>query len=99
MITCLLCSTPAVADGLCIADGARKWAADLWLAKPSIAWVWTYQARNGHYPALDNERNEALVEFTSPQDARDFLDRLDKAQEERKAAPCSLGCVSHEEER
>lgn len=37
MTTCLLCTSEAVADGLCVEDGARLWAAPILIALALLA--------------------------------------------------------------
>jgi hypothetical protein len=104
--TCLLCPAPAVADGLCVDDGARLWAATWWTVRPAKARLMVagaqYYTTHGsgigipiETLQLVEQRMAALRDLSTPALARDFLDRLSKAQEERKAALCSRGCVSH----
>jgi hypothetical protein len=91
MTTCLLCPAPAVADGLCVEDGARLWAAHGRIA--------------GQLGALavatwNEERVMALIDIQTAEDARAFLDRHEAAKAARAAAPlCTRGCKSHQEER
>jgi hypothetical protein len=98
--TCLLCSAPAVADGLCVDDGARLWAAQRWEAMPNATAHAVHLLRRGHRPSTGGaeQRIAATLELATPESARDFLDRLAKAQEERKVALCECGCVSHDEQ-
>jgi hypothetical protein len=94
MTPCLLCSSPAVADGLCVDDGARLWAAERRIdgATEHPCKVPTFD--------LWRARNLALFELPTPEAARAFLDKLEAARKARRAAPlCSRGCTSHEEER
>lgn len=83
-ITCLLCPSPAVAEGLCVEDGARLWAAKVnqllieasLLPKPE-----------------QNARALALRELNTKDKATAFLARLDAARAERDAKTCGReGC-------
>lgn len=77
---CLLCAAPAVADGLCVNDGARKWAAELWEREPLRA---SLRAARANETVLYTERLDALRYVCSAAAARAFLDHLAAKQEER----------------
>lgn len=82
MTPCLLCPSPAVADGLCVQHGARKWAADGRLRKPAMADLIVDLADAGMTPKPGAEpRIAAVRELSTPDAARAFLDRLDAARE------------------
>lgn len=88
MTACLLCPSPAVADGLCVDDGAKKWAADVRLAPVASVsrrylLLWAGGAALGH----DAERERALRELSTPESARAFLGRLDAARKDRESLP------------
>lgn len=86
-VTCLLCPSPAVADGLCVEDGAKLWAADLWLAKPDAA---RFAVRVSALPmeaGAPLPRTAALRMLTTKEAARAFLDKLEAARKAREAAP------------
>lgn len=102
MTTCLLCTSNAVADGLCVEDGARLWAANVVIADPSIARkmygakVVSHGPRTGEWQA----RFDALGEIDTPAKATAFLARLDAARAERDAKTCGRpGCRKCLEER
>ena len=83
---CLLCAAPAVADGLCVPDGARKWAAELTLRDYEAAACWrpVDESVFARADALDELFNTAgLCEQSAHALARAFLDRLAVPQEER----------------
>lgn len=82
MTTCLLCPSQAVADGLCVADGARLWAAKLWESDPLLALAGALDRR----PWQNEERRRALRELDTQEEATVFLARLDAARAERKRA-------------
>jgi hypothetical protein len=96
MVTCLLCPSPVVADGLCVDDGARKWAAELCARDPG-----RYEMRRAR--ALDSTEVSprlSALRLLGPAAASAFLGRLEAARKARAAAPlCPDGCMSHEEER
>jgi hypothetical protein len=87
-MTCLLCLSPAVADGLCVPCGARLWAAELW--RDDYAEALDLQATiiaAGVVPPRHIERAKALVEHVPTRRAAEiFLGRLDAARAERKRA-------------
>lgn len=77
MTTCLLCPSPAVSDGLWVADGARLWAARMQQLLIECA------SLSGE---LQQERAKALREM-APTGAPDaFLSRFDAARAEQKRA-------------
>jgi hypothetical protein len=97
--TCLLCPSPAVADGLCVEDGARLWAALSWQRTPEATMA---AVRMMPDSMLEGARGAALHDVPTPAAARTFLDKYEAAKAARAAAPlCSRGCKSHdgEEER
>lgn len=83
--TCLLCTSEAVADGLCVEDGARLWVSVLWTDSPAEAVAYQRLA-----PVVDNfpkhsreapDRCKAILESVrNPQEAVAFLARLDAAR-------------------
>lgn len=83
MTACLLCPSQAVADGLCVADGARLWAAKRWLAQPisALALVGAKAIRPDWQARFD-----ALGELYGHVKAQAFIERLDVARTERKRA-------------
>jgi hypothetical protein len=88
--TCLLCPSPAVADSLCVEDGARKWAAD----GRSAGTLGTLFSQEWNEDQL-----MALLDVPDAEAAQAFLDKLAAATATRAAAPlCSRGCMSHEDE-
>lgn len=101
MSLCLLCPSPAVADGLCVEDGARPWAADLWMLNPRLARTDVGRLDAGHYneSVASSPRGRALWELCTPDAARAFLDKLDAARKARDEQVCGRGCKSHEEDR
>lgn len=101
--TCLLCPSPAVADGLCVDDGAKKWAAWLWVERPREAIAYQQLA-----PALDRfpnhskeapERCKAILNSVrNESEAQAFLSKFDAARKARETEPvCPRGCKHHEE--
>lgn len=94
--TCFLCPSPAVADGLCVSCGAKKWAADLWERDMHEARKRVNGAREG--AVRGDERELAVCQIDGPHHARAFLSRLDAARKARGDAPCKHGCRSHEEQ-
>jgi hypothetical protein len=95
MTTCLLCPSPAVADGLCVDDGARLWAAQT----RQLTLGMRVALSSLHASVLGDARIEALRAIVGVKDARAFLDRLEAAKAARGAAPfCLRGCRSHEDE-
>ncbi len=85
MTPCLLCPAPAVADGLCVEDGARLWAAGRRLFDAAIV-----DRLTGHV-APHSAREGALCAIPTPDAARAFLARLEEARASRPA--CSRkGC-------
>jgi len=102
MTACLLCHAPAVADGLCVADGARLWASESVLKTPALARE-MYGARvvsNGPRAAEWQARFDALGDISSPLEATKFLARLNTAREERQRQTCGRdGCKPCEEGR
>lgn len=99
MVTCLLCPSPAVADGLCIECGAKKWWATLATSSPIAAGVVASSAQTNEARRRWPERVSAIRELSTPQDARAFLAKLDAARKARDEQVCGRGCKSHEEER
>lgn len=102
MTTCLLCTYPAVADGLCVADGARLWAAMLW--RDDRGGAITLQAdiiAAGVVHPDHIHRAKALVESVPTlAAATTFLAHLDAARRERDAKTCGRpGCRKCLEER
>lgn len=92
---CLLCPSPAVADGLCVEDGARLHVARTWKYFPAQAEYLTAHAG----VVADRMQRAAFVELSTGDSARAFLDKLAENKAVREAAPlCSRGCVTHEEE-
>lgn len=87
MTHCLLCPSPAVADGLCVPCGAKKWAADLRVNRPIVA-----RMMSSWKPRAD-----ALREIATLESAHAFLDKLDAARKARGGQVCSRGCRHHEE--
>jgi hypothetical protein len=95
MTTCLLCSSPAVADGLCVPCGAKLWAARLWQCDMSAARARVNGARAS---AHVDTREAAVCEIDGPLQASTFLAEYESAKAARAATPlCSCGCTSHEE--
>jgi hypothetical protein len=99
--TCLLCPAPAVADGLCVDDGARLWAARFWFNDPGAA-TWAARHAAGKVdasPPAEWERIRALQALPTYAAATAFLDRYEAAKAAHAAAPlCSRGCKSHDSE-
>ena len=97
MTPCLLCPSPAVADGLCVEDGAKKWAADAVLTRSAddVTYLRAYPGTS----ELWTPRGHALRDIRSSETAHAFLDKFDAARKARDERPCSRGCKSHEEER
>lgn len=78
MTTCLLCTAPAVADSLCITDGARLWAAQKRSnGKPCGVLVALLRGTN-------DPREGALNEIADSRKAAEFTARLAAAREERR---------------
>jgi sugar lactone lactonase YvrE len=95
--TCLLCPSPAVADGLCVDDGARLWAANLWTRDMHEARRRVNGARSS--AAAGDAREAAVCEIDGPHLARAFLDKFEAAKAARAVAPvCPRGCKSHDSE-
>lgn len=89
MTLCLLCPAPAVADGLCVADGARLWVAEAWLRDEMRMWRMKRRKTEGaREPALYPERWRALDYVPHPINATKFLARLAAAREERRKQTC-----------
>lgn len=87
MTICLLCQSQAVADGLCVADGARLWLARAWLLDPDRWYTMLARKREGQArPLIHPERWDALDDIRGPNGAKDFIARLDAAGAERKRA-------------
>lgn len=83
---CLLCPSPAVADGLCVADGARLWAARLWCDDYDMA---VRVANNMRLLRTIRDNSPRAMAFSHVPDcitARAFLARLDAARAERRRA-------------
>lgn len=93
MTTCLLCKSPAVADGLCVPDGARKYIATLVLKGTSPDKI---RRRVGGTIELLH----ASAEIDTPAKANAFLARLDAAKAEREVETCGREeCRECQEER
>jgi hypothetical protein len=93
--TCLLCPSPAVADGLCVEDGARLWAAELWHRRPERFEL--RRARALH--STEASPRLSALRLLGPTAAHAFLDKLEAARKAREAAPlCKRGCMSHDGE-
>lgn len=88
MTTCLLCPSEAVADGLCVADGARLWAANEWSADVDFARDTRDIVLAARFvPPEHVHRARAIAEdINTPDKAVAFLSRLDAARAERKRA-------------
>lgn len=92
MTTCLLCTSEAVADGLCVEDGARLWAAQWWTvdarkaanmvdkAKHYESYIGPVYVMSGDTLALLERRWSALRELDDATKATAFLARLDAAR-------------------
>jgi hypothetical protein len=88
MTTCLLCSAHAAADGLCVEDGARLWAAMLWKHRHDCARAWHAAPSAALTPTI--ARAEALHDMPTPKHASVFLDRYEAAKKANAEAPqCS----------
>jgi hypothetical protein len=99
MTACLLCPSPAVADGLCVDDAARLWAARARSSYPETSRAALVEHDLGHCKMPD-ARADALRAIRTFAEADAFLVRLEAARKARAAAPlCSRGCKSHEEDR
>jgi hypothetical protein len=97
--TCLLCPSPAVADGLCADDGARLWAAQLWAKRPEYARPYAGASQVAVKAGSTDPHDIALDSVSTPDAARAFLDRLEAAKAARAEAPvCKRGCKSHDGE-
>lgn len=85
-MTCLLCTSPAVADCLCVACGAKLWACELWRDEPKkAAKMFTdLLGAEGTYDTGSVERDTALLEMT-PGPRRIFMQLLEAARAKRAA--------------
>lgn len=86
MTTCLLCPSKAVSDGLCVADGARLWAARMWCDDYEMALRVSSQMRLIRTLSDPSPRATAFADVPNCIAARAFLSRLDAARAERKRA-------------
>ena len=81
MITCLLCPAVAVADSLCVLDGARLWCALEWEKDPEG------MANKRDYPPAEVLyapcRAEALKYMRMPSAAKSFLAALESKRAKR----------------
>lgn len=91
MTTCLLCPSQAVTDGLCVADGARLWAAKLRLAAPERATYMLDGSCSEGRTCCTHGICEGLRETDTPAKAEAFLARLDATSAERKRADDERG--------
>jgi hypothetical protein len=85
MTTCLLCTSPPIADLLCVPCGAKLWAARLWVKDSETVAMWVSGdiPRNlGKLP--DNPRGFALRELSRPT-AMDFLASYERAHATHEA--------------
>ena len=84
MTTCLLCSSEAVSDGLCVADGARLSVARWVLKGASKDWI--RRTIGGTIELI-----HASAEIDTSANALAFSDRLGAARADRKRADDERG--------
>lgn len=85
MTPCLLCLSPAVADGLCVADGARLWAARARSSYPEASRAALVNHDLGHCK-MQEEQASALREIRTFTLADVFIARVAAARAERERA-------------
>ncbi len=89
---CLLCEAVAVADCLCVACGAKLWAAKLWEKQPL---TFAAGVRIAALPFKNEqtearERTAALRVITTPREAVEFLSALEAKRAVRKASDIAI---------